>query len=96
MPTPADPLISANGAIFVSTTTVAPSSVVWVTDWSIVSFDVVGKFTFGSPIGFMDQGKDMFDLIKNLRFYTKYVQVVRLFGRSVHMGAADVISRCPK
>ena len=40
-----------------------------------VAFDVVGKITFGAPVGFLE-GKDAFDLISLVSRFTEYVRLV--------------------
>jgi hypothetical protein len=41
------------------------------------AFDLIGNLSFGKPIGFLEQGKDMYDLIRKQLIMTDYVRLVR-------------------
>lgn len=46
--------------------------------WKTVAYDTIMNITFGSPLGFLDNAKDMYDLIANQVKHVAYVRVVMI------------------
>lgn len=44
--------------------------------FEIVAYDTIMNITFGAPLGFLDNARDMYDLIANQVKHVAYVRVV--------------------
>ena len=49
------------------------------TDGAIVTWDFLGDMTFSKRMGFMEQGKDVGDMIKTAETIMRYFSVVRVY-----------------